>query len=136
MMYAQIGEGGKILAISNCNIFENSIECSDGILSQFDLTNKDLYYLNGDFIEKDRIAPEIARPSVVTMRQARKALHQLGHLASIESYMSVNASEEEKIDWEFAMEVQRGYPLVDRMRVLLNLTEQDIDDLFTLAHSL
>lgn len=72
----------------------------------------------------------------VTIRQARKALHQLGHLDSIEAYMSVYASEDEKIDWEWATEVKRNHPLVESMRLILNLTKEDIDSLFTLAATL
>lgn len=72
----------------------------------------------------------------VSIRQARKALHQLGYLSSIESYMSVYGSEEDRIDWQYATEIKRNHPLVEQMRTMLNLTNEDIDNLFILAHSL
>lgn len=73
---------------------------------------------------------------VVSIRQARKALHQLGYLNSVESFMTVYASDDDRIDWQYATEVRRHHPLVDQLRVMLNLTEEDINNLFLLAHSL
>lgn len=78
-------------------------------------------------------APDV--PLVVTMRQARLALLQTGMLASVNSAVAA-ADEATKITWEFSSEVQRGHPFVATLAAALNLTEAQLDDLFTLAASL
>lgn len=72
---------------------------------------------------------------VVSMRQARRALYQLGYLTQVEDFIKL-APNEFKIDWEYAIEVRRENDLVEYMRQVLQLTHEQIDDLFTLAHSL
>lgn len=74
-------------------------------------------------------------PSVVTMRQARTALSRSGLLAAVNAAVAA-ADEETKIAWEFSTEVQRDFPLVQTLAAALNLSEQQLDDLFTLAATL
>lgn len=84
-------------------------------------------------------------PSVVTMRQGRLAMLQTPYgettllamvdstLAAIEDPIQRQAAQ---IDWEFAAEINRNFPLVQQLSSALNLTEEQLDDLFKLASTL
>lgn len=84
-------------------------------------------------------------PSVVTMRQGRLAMLQTPYgdtnllamidptLAAIENPIQRQAAQ---IDWEFAAEINRGFPLVQQLSSALGLTEEQLDDLFKLAATL
>jgi hypothetical protein len=80
--------------------------------------------------------PSLTIPtSSVSMRQARLALLQSGLLATVDAAVAAG-TEAGKIEWEYAGEVVRGSPLVVSLAAGLNLTEADLDNLFTLAASL
>lgn len=81
------------------------------------------------------IEPPAPIPTIVTMRQARLALHQGGLLTTVNAAISAGA-EADKITWEYATEVKRDDPLVANMATALNLSATDLDNLFTLAASL
>lgn len=75
-------------------------------------------------------------PSVVTMRQARLALLGAGLLSQVDNV--IDGLEEPgrsaaRIEWEYATELRRGHPLVAALGSALELTEQQIDDLFLAA---
>lgn len=74
-------------------------------------------------------------PATVTMRQARLALLQSGLLPHVNAAVAV-ADEATKITWEFSSEVHRNHPFVATLAAALNLTEAQLDGLFTLAASL
>ena len=85
-------------------------------------------------------APPEPVPEVVTMRQARLALLQLGLLdqvepaiASIEDPAERRAAE---ITWEYSTEVERSNPLVFMISSLFNLSEEQVDDMFRQAIAL
>ena len=69
------------------------------------------------------------------MRQARLALKKLGLYKQVNSGIS-QLGEEAQIEWEYAIFVERDFPLVKKMQSALNLTDNQVDDLFTLADSL
>jgi hypothetical protein len=79
-------------------------------------------------------------PESVTMRQARLALLQAGHLGSVQS--AINAIEDpvlrqaSQIEWEYAATVDRSSSFTQGMATALGLSEQDMDNLFMLAVSL
>ena len=74
-------------------------------------------------------------PRVVTMRQARLALHSAGLLDAVTA--AVNAAPQDiKIEWEYATEVDRNWPTLAALTATLGLTELQLDELFTLAGSL
>lgn len=78
-------------------------------------------------------------PAIVTMRQARLALHASGLLAGVEA--AIESLEdppktEARIEWDFSSEVHRNKPFVEMLTAALGLTEQEVDDLFTLAATL
>lgn len=74
-------------------------------------------------------------PSKVTRRQAKQALLQAGLLTAIETYMST-APPNIQIDWYDSQEIQRDWATLSTVTQALNLTEDQVDDLFILAESL
>lgn len=75
----------------------------------------------------------------VTMRQARLALLEAGHYASVQT--AINAIQDpvvrqaSQIEWEYAATVDRDSSFTQGMANALGLTEQDMDNLFMLAWS-
>ena len=83
--------------------------------------------------------PPPGPPTVVRMRQARQALLQAGKLEAVEQAIAAlpePARKAAQIDWEFAAEVQRSWPLVQTLAQALGMTEADLDALFTAAAAL
>jgi hypothetical protein len=76
--------------------------------------------------------PEPPIPSTVNMYQARIALQQAGLLATVQAGVS-QMSEEAQIKWEFAPTVKRNDALTVELAAALNLTEEQLDGLFTTA---
>ena len=68
----------------------------------------------------------------VSMYQARIALHQAGLLATVQAGIG-QMSEEAQIKWEFAPTVKRNDALTVALASALNLTEEQLDGLFTTA---
>lgn len=82
--------------------------------------------------------PEVvAVPEVVTQRQARLALLQMGKLdeaeAALNGITDAALRKAALIEWEFANEIRRDHPLIAQISAALNLTEQQIDQLFMRA---
>jgi hypothetical protein len=79
-------------------------------------------------------------PRRVTMRQARLALLGAGLLEQIDT--AINAIEDAtqkaaaKIEWEYAQEVDRDHQWVQGLSVALELSEAQLDALFTQAAAL
>lgn len=75
-------------------------------------------------------------PSVVSMRQARLALHAAGlysqvngAIASLEEPGRTSA----EIEWEYATEMRRDHQLIAMIGAALGMTEPEIDELFVQA---
>lgn len=78
-------------------------------------------------------------PSSVTMRQARLALLSIGKLADVATAIAALPPEQRavaEIEWEFASTVERESPLIALMAPALELTSEDLDDLFALGSTL
>lgn len=85
------------------------------------------------------VATAPGAPQVVTMRQARLALLQVGKLAAVNSAIAAmpgEAGDAARIEWEFSSVVERNRPYVQQIAVGLGLTSQQLNDLFTLAATL
>ena len=80
-------------------------------------------------VEKKRQA---AVPVSVKMRQARRALLAAGLLETVQTNVQL-LDQAAQIDWEFAETVERNSQLVMTLSTLLNMTELDVDNLFTAA---
>lgn len=79
-------------------------------------------------------APEI--PQSVTMRQCRIALLNAGLLDAVQSSIAAmpgTDGERARIDWEYAQEVRRDWPLIGYMAGDLGLTDEQVDGLFMAA---
>ena len=75
-------------------------------------------------------------PASVTMRQARLAMLGAGILDDVEAAIAAMEGDEgraARIDWEYALDVRRDWPLINALGSQLGLTEQQIDDLFVAA---
>lgn len=101
-----------------------------------DCTNEikayEFQYINESFVA---YTPAPVIPSTVSMRQARLALLQSNLLDAVNTAIN-QGGEADKITWEYATEVSRSDALVSNMAIALNLSETDLDNLFTLASSL
>lgn len=78
-------------------------------------------------------------PAVVSMRQARLALLQAGLLQSVsEAIASMPGAEGDaaRIEWEYAQEIRRDWPVVVAIGGELGLGEEQIDSLFIEAAKL
>ena len=78
-------------------------------------------------------------PDSIDMRRARLALRAAGHLAAVNAAieaMEGDASEDARIEWEYATTIKRDHPLVAAMQQALDLTDQQLDDLFLAASQL
>lgn len=78
-------------------------------------------------------------PAVVDMAQARLALLQAGLYTTVQdavAAMTGPAGEAARIEWEFRATVRRDSPLVQALAAQLGLTDQTLDQLFTLAATL
>lgn len=89
-------------------------------------------------IDESRIKAPV--PHEVTMRQARLALLQMGNLdaaeAAIDSIPDATLRRAAQIEWQYAHEIARSHPIVQQVAETLEISESDMDALFTLAGSL
>lgn len=86
------------------------------------------------YVEPEPLPPVI--PSVVTMRQARLALLQAGLLPLVETAIASMESPAAQIEWDYSQEVNREQPLVKQLAEALNLTSDQLDNLFLEASKL
>lgn len=78
-------------------------------------------------------------PQRVSMRQARRALHQVGLLEMVDDLINSLDEPERtaaRIDWDHAQEVDRQFGLVLQLAPALGLDDSELDDLFRLAGSI
>lgn len=91
---------------------------------------------NGGIVEP--YAPPPA-PTVtsVTPRQAKLALLSAGLLDDVEAAIDAIADPATKraaqIEWEYAQEIKRDWPLLVQLATSMGMTESDLDELFTQA---
>jgi len=94
-------------------------------------------YVDGQFVRPEPPAPEI--PQTVTMRQCRIALLDAGLLESVQSSIATmpgTEGERARIDWEYAQEVRRDWPLIAYMAADLGLTDEQVDAMFVAASAI
>jgi hypothetical protein len=85
------------------------------------------------------VAPTPVIPDQVTMRQARLALLGSGLLDRVSPAIEALPSphkEVARIEWDYSSAVVRSRPLVGMLGQQLNLTEQQLDQLFITAAGL
>lgn len=79
-------------------------------------------------------------PPSVTPRQARLVLLSVPHgngtlLDAVEAAIAAGPRADQ-ITWEFAVDVRRDYPMIANLAEALELTGEQVDDLFRLAATL
>lgn len=82
---------------------------------------------------------KIEVPASVPMRSARLMLLKSGLLSTVQNYfdsLSGIDAEEARINWEFALTVQRNDPLVKQLIPNLGKSEAEIDQMFIEAAKL
>lgn len=126
----------------------NQVKCHSYADVQMDMLEADLgedaaQYVDLIAVVKANIKPAepvlVQKVEVVTMRQARLALLKSGKLADVDA--AINAQQEPlksmaRIEWDYATEVHRNWPTLNWLAPSIGLTDQDIDNLFTLASTL
>ena len=85
----------------------------------------------GAYIEPE---PIIIIPQVITMRQARLRLLEVGLLDDVEALVTLDRKSQ--IEWEYASEVYKQSPLIETIKGALNLTDMQIDAMFVEASKL
>ena len=78
--------------------------------------------------------PIIIIPEVITMRQARLQLLEVGLLDDVEALVALDRKSQ--IEWEYASEVYKQSQLVEAIKGSLNLTDTQIDNMFVEASKL
>ena len=91
-----------------------------------------LEYDNG-FVTQEPKQPEPI-PQVITMRQARLQLLEVGLLDDVEALVSQDRKWQ--IEWEYATEVERISPLIEVVKETMSLTDEQIDNMFLEASKL
>lgn len=75
-------------------------------------------------------------PERVSMRQARLAMLQAGILDDVETLIQQMPGEEgraARIDWEYALDVKRDWPLIEALGAQLGMSGEQIDEMFIAA---
>lgn len=89
--------------------------------------------------EGNWVLPPPDIPTRVTMRQARLALHSSGVLQIVNEIVASipgSAGEAARIEWEYALTVDRDSALVANLATQIPLSEAELDALFLLASTL
>ena len=84
------------------------------------------------YVEPEPIPEPI--PKVITMRQARLQLLEVGLLDDVEALVALDRKSQ--IEWEYANEVYRQSQLIDLVKETISLTDEQIDDMFLSASKL
>jgi len=80
------------------------------------------------------LQPEL--PNVVTMRQARLALLEMGLLATVSEAVANGTDESIKIEWEYSTEINRDSASLIALSTVLGMSSDDLDNIFLLAGTL
>lgn len=137
MKYAQI-VNGEVYAVYEYEVLP---EFASNILMILLPENSEVgvgYLWNGEDFSSP-LPTEPIVPSEVTMRQAKLALLRAGLYEQVEQGIGTLPSpqkEEAAIEWYYSSVMRRDKPFVSILGASLNLTEQQIDQLFQVAASI
>ena len=71
--------------------------------------------------------------STISRAQAKLALLELGLLSTVDDFVASSGNEELKIEWNERLEFKRNNIVLVSLAEQLNITEEDLDDMFLLA---
>ena len=92
-------------------------------------------YQKGDTVPAPKSVPVETCPQVVTPRQIRLALSAAGLRETVETAVAAG-SQDLKDWWEYALTIERNNDLIVGMASQLNITSEQLDDLFIAAAAL
>ena len=75
-------------------------------------------------------------PQEVSMRQAKVALHLKNLLSQVNSAIENSDDEVTKIEWQYAQTLRRDWPALISLANEMQLTEDEVDNLFIFASTL
>ena len=97
-------------------------------------------FWRGDRWEVEQAVPQAPPvPEVATMRQARLALHRAGLLSTVDAAIAglpEPGRTEAQIEWEYAQEWRRDWPVLVAAATSFGLTTEQIDQMFIAAVAL
>jgi len=79
--------------------------------------------------------PPASAPQTITPLQARKALRAVGLHGAVTAYVA-SLPEDQQEEWEYAIEVRRDNPIIAAGAAMLELSDEQVDDLFRLGETL
>lgn len=140
-MQTHIVENGRITNIILASVAEAQTAYPDAVCLDAELHPGGIGWVwDGSALTAPVVEPlPVIIPNVVTMRQARLALLAAGRLQGVSDLLaSLTGPEGEaaRIEWEFATEVRRDWPLLQQLAPALNLSSSDLDNLFLNAETL
>ncbi|WP_034255678.1 hypothetical protein [Aliarcobacter lanthieri] len=121
-----------------------NLEDTENIHTFFDVKKNKEYpleiYCKSQIIA-DYVEPEIEQeivyvPSSITQRQCRLMLHKMGKYKQAATLIEDSVDDEIKIEWEYATTIERTNPLVSYLEDELELTKEQLDNLFIEASKL
>lgn len=133
--YAQINTGRVVVAVSNL-----SGPVADPLMIPISVYDESLLgkvydAASGLFQDAPPLPPGV--PPVVSMRQARLALHAVGKLAGVTSAIDAMTDPDQqtvaRIEWEYAPMVERASAFVALLGAAVGLDDEAVDDLFRAA---
>jgi hypothetical protein len=144
MKYATFGADGQLNGRYDSEIHttipDSAVELSDGMfLRTLNETDGVWELANGSVVKTARVPEPTTVPTKVQMAQARLALLQQGYLDQVDAILAGltgPVGKAAQIEWNYRQYVDRNNHLVQAIKAQLPLTEQQLDDLFTLASTL
>lgn len=134
-MRAHVIENGYVvntIEVANLEILPGLVEATQGGIGwAFDGVS---YTAPGLLV--DNSGADSVVPDEISMRQARLALLEAGLLGAVKNAIDTSANEALAIEWEFASVVRRNSTTVESLISILNLTDAQVDEIFTLAETL
>lgn len=124
-------------AIIENGVVANIVE-ADGPLPGLEMVEAGSAHIGHLFDGVESTAPPPPPPPVpesVSPRQIRQALTRAGLRTAVEAAVA-GGDQDLKDWWEFATDFQRAHPMVIALAGALDVSEQEVDDLFVLAGSL
>jgi hypothetical protein len=112
----------------------------NGNLYQGDLQIGDREATDEEIADYEALVAEALIPNVITMRQARLQLLNLGLLddveASIASIVDENTKKMVQIEWEYAKDIERNSSTIRLLATSVGLDDVGLDNLFIEASKL
>lgn len=88
------------------------------------------------YIKPEEVHEVVFIPTSITQRQCRLMLHKMGKYKEVVTFIENSEDDEIKIEWEYASTIERNNPLVSHLGTQLELTKEQLDNLFVEASKL